>query len=134
MRRRARYGFTWEAQQPGPGSSPHGATACHAGDVLPASAAGRPPTRSNAGSHLAPGDIGTHGSRDIDSRPSWEGSKKVRVETASLTAWHPDPRPDQPVLHPSLPSALYPSWAWITGSRCSSSALALSLPGASYRL
>ncbi|VCW85646.1 unnamed protein product, partial [Gulo gulo] len=60
----------------------------------PASAAGRPPTRSSAGSRRAPGGTGTHGSRDIDSRPSWEGSKKDRVEMARLPARHPDPSAD----------------------------------------
>lgn len=80
--RRAESGLTWGARQPGRGSSPLGATACHAGGARPASAAGRPPTRSSAGSRQAPGGTGTLGSRDTDSRPSCEGSKKVCVETA----------------------------------------------------
>lgn len=125
-------GFTWGARRRGPGSSPHDATACHAGDARPASAAGRPPTRSSAGIRLAPEGTGTRGSRGIDSRPSWKGSKEERVETVSLTAWHPDPCRDQ--LPPSLQSVLHPSWALVTGRGRGSSVLALPLLGASYWL
>lgn len=105
-------GLIWGVQRPERGSSPHGATAYHAGDAQPASAAGRPPTRSSAGNHQAPGDTGTRGSQDTDSRPSWEGSKKDSMEMASLTAWHPDPCLDQPVLHLSLQSASSRKWGW----------------------
>lgn len=118
-------GLIWGAQQPGPGSSPHGATACPAGSAPPASGAGRPPTRSSAGSHQAPGGTGTRGSRDTDSLPSYRGggSKKDCVEMASLTARHPDPCLDQPVLHVSLRSPLESGDGHLARSGFSSSLL-----------
>lgn len=113
------------AQLPGPGSSPHDATAGPAGGAPPASAAGRPPTRSSAGSRQAPGGTGTRGSQDTDSLPSCGGggSKKDRVEMASVTDRHPDSCLDQPVLRVSLQSPLESGDGHLARSGSSSSPL-----------
>ena len=104
---RAACGLTWAARWPGQGSSLRDATAGHAGGARPASAAGRPPTRSSAGSRQAPGGTGTHGSRDTGSQPSW-GESKDSVEAACLTTWHLDAPLDPQVLHPARQPALQP--------------------------
>lgn len=110
----------------GRGSCPCGATACRAGGARPASVAGRPPTRSSAGSRRAPGGTGIHGSRDTDSRPSWEESQKDSVETASLAARPPDP-PAGPAGSPAA-LAVCPPPLTCGASGLGHSVLALPLP------
>ena len=130
---RAARGLTWAARWPGRGSSLRDATAGHAGDARPASVAGRPPTRSSAGSHQAPGGTGTHGSRDTGSQPSWGESKKDGVEAACLTTGHLDAPLDPRVLHPALQPALHPHLSSQARGTQGSSGRAWPLPAGSGR-
>lgn len=75
--------LTLGARRSARGNSPLGATGGPAGAAQPASAAGRLPTRSSAGSRQAPTDTGSHGSLGTGSRPIWKESRE-RVKVASV--------------------------------------------------
>lgn len=85
--------LTWEARQSALGNSPLGAIGGPAGAAQPASAAGRRPTRSSAGSRQAPANTGSHGSRGTGSRPIWkessEGAKVASVPSQTLFTTYP---------------------------------------------
>lgn len=107
--------LTWGARLSAPGSSPLGATGGPAGAAQPASAAGRRPTRSSAGSRQAPADTGSHGNLGTGSRPIWKGSRKG-VKAAcqrSLSDLYQHPSCSECPSRGSTPARAWPFRPWL---------------------